>query len=106
MSLAQIEAIRIKRKRPAGFIVVTDLDVIARNARKWGLMPVLVEWDNPLDMKALHKLDVLLVALDRDRQKTAEIGRAILEAEPRTFWAQYWHDDGKVSRCETEWIQR
>jgi hypothetical protein len=106
MSLAQIEAIRIKRKRPQGFIVVTDLDVIARNARKRGLMPVLVDWDKPLDMRPLHGLDVLMVALDRDRQKTGEIGRAILDAEPRTFWAQYWRDDGEVSHCETEWIQR
>jgi hypothetical protein len=106
MSLAQIEAIRLQRKRPQGFIVVTDLAVIARNARKHGLMPVVVEWDKPKDMKALHKLDVLLVALDRDRQKTGEIGRAILDAEPRKFWAQYWRDDGEFSHCETEWIQR
>ena len=104
MSLAQIEAIRFQRKRPQGFIVVTDLGFIARNARKAGLMPVVVEWDKPLDMKALHKLDVCMIAMDRDRQKTAAIGQAILAAEPRSFWATYWRDDGEYWTPETERI--
>lgn len=104
-ALAELRAVRLRRKRPQGFVVVTDLPFIVRGARSRGLTVIPVDWEKAYDMRVLHNLHVLLAAMDRDRAKAAGMAMAILEAEPRSFWAQYW-TEGDLWSCETEWVLR
>lgn len=94
-----ILAARMQGKRPAGSVVVTDSPRVVRNARNRGMAAILVRWDGNYDLRILHALDItMLVAIERDRQKTVPVAQQILEAQPRSFLARYWATD------ESEWV--
>lgn len=98
---ATLARIRLSGKRPRGFIVVTEAKDIASTARRRDLCPLVFEPGKSYDWRVLKALDVRLITrLKRDT--VAPVCMAILEADPRSFWATY--DDGEA--FEHEWVIR
>lgn len=88
-----LAALRQQRKRPEGFIVVTDDRSVARHFRNplRSMCVLTFEPGKVYDWRVLHRLDVALITSSK-REDVADICRAILEVEPLSFAANYHGD--------------
>jgi hypothetical protein len=85
----QLASMRMARKRPPGFIVVTEDRDLARNARKDGFHVLTFDPAESYDWRMVHGLDVGLVTR-LERAAVSATCLAILDVQPQAFHAHYF----------------
>lgn len=83
------------RKRPPGFIVVTERRDVAERARKMGCFPLMVEAGKSYDFSMVYGLWVVFLT-HMTLEHSAPIASAILAADPGRFTTSRFTPDGGV----------
>ena len=91
----ELVAMRLAGKRPPGFVVVTEVDDIARHFRHphRSMCALIFKPGETYDWRLLHALDVAIVTR-LDRAAVAPLCQDLLEIEPRSFAVTYNGEHG------------
>jgi hypothetical protein len=85
-----LELMRLKGKRPPGFVVITESSKIASHYRNplRSIFVLRIEPGKSYDWRVVHGLDVL-VDTELDRSTVAPMCQALLEVGPKSFRVHY-----------------